>query len=369
MRIIQIVTQMEGGGSQRAAILAARELRKRGHEIETCFLFRRRGVYDGEPGVYCLWPHDPETPLDYPRIFWRLYARLRKSRPNAVLTFTHYSNVFGCLIALLAGIPQRVARQTGLPRHNPALARHLDYLFGTLGIYTAIVANSNTTLGAFASYPAAYRRHLRMVPNGIEIDDGKWSKEEARNVLGLPSGQFILASVGRLSASKNHHRLLEALAKCANIYLVCAGDGEERASIEARIQALELSDRVKLLGDIPSDKMGQVYAASDAFIHPTLFESFGIVALEAAAAGLPLILSDIPAMRELTGGPDAGNALYFDPTEINQIAAAIDRIVNDDNLRKQLSARSPHLIEPYSVGAMANGLLESLSCREERPAR
>ena len=369
MRILQIVTQMEGGGSQRAAILSARELCKRGHEIETVFLFRRRGVYDDEPGVYCLWPQDPSTPLDYLRIFWRLFAQLRKSRPDGVLTFTHYSNVFGCLLALLAGIPQRVARQTGLPQHNPALARHLDYLFGSLGIYTSIVANSNTTLAAFGSYPAAYRRRLSMVPNGIETGSGKWSDEGARIALGLPLGIFILASVGRLSASKNHSRLLDALAKCEDIHLVSAGDGEERVTLEAQIQMLGLADRVTLLGDIPSDEMGRVYAASNAFIHPTLFESFGIVTLEAAAAGLPLLLSDIPAIRELTGGPDAGNALYFDPECTEQIVAAIVCIVNDGDLREKLSARAPRLIEPYSIGAMADGFLDSLGYREERSPR
>ena len=369
MRILQIVTQMEGGGSQRAAILTARELRKRGHEIETCFLFRRRGVYDDEPGVFCLWPQDPATPIDYLRIFWRLFVQLRKLRPDGVLTFTHYSNVFGCLFAFLAGIPQRVARQTGLPQHNPALARQLDYFFGSLGVYTSIVANSNTTLRAFGSYPSAYLRRLSMVPNGIESDSGKWSKEEARADLGLPVGKFVLASVGRLAVSKNHSRLLEALAKCEDIHLVCAGDGEERASLESQISKLELDSRVTLLGDIPSDEMGRVYAASDAFIHPTLFESFGIVALEAAAAGLPLVLSDIPAMRELTGGPDAGNALYFDPTQTEQIVAAINHIATDNNLHKELSERAPGLIEPYSVMAMADGFLESLAYREESPSR
>lgn len=365
MRILLIVTQMEGGGSQRAAILTARELRRRGHEIETCFLFRRRGVYDDEPGAICLWPKDPENPFDYLRIFWRLFARLRQIRPEGVLTFTHYSNVFGCFFALLAGIKHRVARQTGLPKHNPPLARYLDLFLGTIGVYTAIIANSHTTVEAFGAYPALYRRHLGMVPNGIETTQGEWDMDQARTDLGVPLDPFVLASVGRLSASKNHSRLLDALAECPGVHLVCAGDGEERRNLEEQIATLGLSSRVTLLGDIPSDRMGQVYAASNAFIHPTLFESFGIVALEAAAAGLPLVLSDIPAMRELTGGPASGNALYFDPHRTEEIVAAIDRIQSDNDLRRKLSARAPQLATPYSVEAMADGFLESLGHNRE----
>lgn len=363
MYILQIVTQMEGGGSQRCAVLTSRELLGRGHKVETCFLFRRRGIYDDEPGAFCLSSEDPHTIGDYLRIFWRLFQTIQQRRPDGVLTFTHYSNVLGCLFALFAGIRNRVARQTGLPQHNPLLARVCDYVLGSIGVYTSIVANSNTTLRAFSNYPQSYRKRLNVVPNGIEPVQRKWIREEARSGLGLPLGGFIFASVGRLSASKNHQRLLVAISNVKGAHLVCAGDGEERQALEAQIQNLGLTERVTLLGDITADRLAQVYAAADAFVHPTLFESFGIVALEAAAAGLPLVLSDIPAMRELTGGPDAGKALYFNPTDITEITAAMTRIVEDTALRTTLAAGSPALAVPYGVPAMADGFLASLSHR------
>jgi len=360
MHIVQIVTQMEGGGSQRAAIVAAREMRKMDCHVETWFLFKRRPVYENEPDTHSLFPHDPQSPLDYIVIFARLAGRLRKTKPDAVLTFTPYANVLGCFFALLAGIKVRVARQTGLPDENPPIARVLDRLFGSIGVYTSIVFNTTATEIAFSHYPRRYLRSFSTVPNGVSVAKPTLNKSDARKKLGLPEDQFLFLTVGRLHQQKNQSRLFEALAGIPEVGLIVAGEGKDRDMLDALAASLRIEGRVWLLGERSPDALGDVYIAADAFIFPSVWESFGIAAMEAAGAGLPLALSDLPALREVTGGPDSGNALFFDPYDVDAIGDAMRALAFDEELREALKRRAPGLIEPYSTRAMATGFLAAM---------
>jgi glycosyltransferase involved in cell wall biosynthesis len=348
---------MEGGGSQRSAILLAREFRRLGHDVETWFLFRRRGVYDSEPMTKCLFPEDPKSPLDYIKIFSRLYSRLHQHRPDCILTFTHYANVFGCMFALLAGVKIRLARQTGLPQRNPMFAKILDFIFGTIGVYTANFANSKTTFEAFARYPSAYRRRMKTVFNGVEIVKSSGNREKVKDRLGLAEGGYVILAVGRLHAPKNYALLMKAVARIPDVNLIIAGGGAERENLDRLITRLQLENRVRLLGDLPPNELGDLYLIADCFVHPSLWESFGVAVVEAAGAGLPLALSDIPAMREIAGE----DALYFNPMDVDEIEEAVRKLIFDDSLRRGLADKGPALVEPFTVQAMAKGFLSTIA--------
>jgi len=357
MRIVQVITQMEGGGSQRTAILNARGMRSAGHQVTTCFMFRKRGVYDDEPETVCISERPPQSALDYVRILWMLFRFISREKPDAVLTFTHYANVFGCTFAALCGVRRRVARQTGLPQKNPLLARVLDYAVGSIGVYTHNVANSATTRTAFGRYPDRYRRRMETIPNGVEIKSPSRPKNDVRAEYDIPEDGFVVLNVGRLSYVKNQLRLLNAVSKVPDVFLVIAGDGEDREKIEHEIVALGLSHRVTLLGDVKSDLLCDIYGLADAFVFPSIWESFGIAVIEAASSGLPLAISDIPAFVETTGGRDAGNALYFDPSSTDEIVTAISSLRDDDVLRRTLGNRARLLAEPFKPEVMTGKFL------------
>lgn len=361
MRIVLIVTQMEGGGAQRAAILAARRFRELGHEAETWFLFRRRGIYDGEPHTTCLFPRDPQWPSDYARILVQLVSHLRRRAPDAVLTFSHYANVLGCLVAAFCRVPNRLARHSGLPDRSPLPARLLDCLWGTVGIYTAVLANSRTTAAALTGYPAAYRGRVHTVCDGVSPMTTSVTKAEARRILGLEGDALCIAAVGRLSLVKNHCRLMAAVANIPGVHLVVAGDGGERPAIEAAIAGLGLAGRVRLLGDVPPETVALVYRAADLFVHPSLWESFGMSVVEAAGVGLPLALSDIPSLHEIADGDCGNGALYFAPTSVAHMTEVLRRLVTDAALRNDLARRSAALARRFSAEAMADGFLAILT--------
>lgn len=358
--LVQIVTQMEAGGAQRCAIENARVYRSDGLLVETWFLYRKRGAFEDETAVVCLMDHPPAGIADYLRIFARLWCRLRKLRPRTVITYSHYANVFGCLFAALSGVPNRCANQTGLPSRIPAVARHLDLLFGTIGIYSAVISNSATTHAALQDHPDGYLRRLQLVPNGVApppVFSG--SKAEARQSLNLAANICVVVTVGRLADVKNHQRLIRAAAGLEGLVLLIAGDGECRASLEQMISGLDEDSSVRLLGEVMPRDLGRLFAAADAFILPSLWESFGLAPLEAAAAGLPIAVSDIPAMREVVREPEAGNALFFNPESEVDIRSALVRLRDDRDLRTRLSQQSLTLAGAYSVDAMAEGFLRA----------
>jgi glycosyltransferase involved in cell wall biosynthesis len=135
---------------------------------------------------------------------------------------------------------------------------------------------------------------------------------EAR--FGLPSGQFIVMYAGKLNAGKNAHRLAPAIEAARQgglpIHLFCAGKGDERDRIAAR-----LGPAVTLPGVLPQDELARAYASADLFAFPSMIDESGNAAVEAMASGLPALLAagsgvatrmaDCPAVRVLPGDASA----------------------------------------------------------------
>ena len=357
--ILQIVTQLEAGGAQRCAIENAREFRRRGIATETCFLYRKRDVWSGEPGLVCLLGRPPRSIADYITIFHRLWRMLRRRRPETVIAYSHYANVFGCLFALLSGVPKRAANQTGLPDRIPAMARRLDFLFGCAGVYTAIIANSRTTFEALATRPPGYAARLQMVANGIGPPATALTRTEARHRLGIPEATCVFVTVGRLAEVKNHARLIEAMRGIDDAVLLIAGDGECREALARMCSDPALGGRVRLLGEVAPDDLGDLFAAADAFVLPSLWESFGLAAVEAVAAALPVAASDIPALREVLSVETGHGALYFAPDSVEAIADALRTMRDDAALRTEIAASLTPVAQRYGVSAMADGFLEA----------
>jgi len=150
-------------------------------------------------------------------------------------------------------------------------------------------------------------------------------------MFGLPF-PYVLC-VSNRKRHKNEFRLLEAFAEAdlgADIHLVFTGDLS--VDLAKRISCHPLSSRVDFVGVVPESKLPSLYRGAQAMIFPSLYEGFGLPVLEAMACGIPVATANVTAMPEVAG--DA--ALLVDPTSVDQIAAAMERIVSDTSLRQQL---------------------------------
>jgi glycosyltransferase involved in cell wall biosynthesis len=225
-----------------------------------------------------------------------LARRMRALRPRAVIT--HH---IGPL--LYAGVAARIARVPRLahvehdiwhfdePRRR-ALARFAikalrpDYIV----LSKAAAANQRRLLGV---------DQITIIPNGVDVARFvPGDASDARNRFALDPQRTWIGSAGRLETVKGHDVLIDAMALLPNpqLHLAIAGDGSQRQALQAQAQARGVASRVHFLGlctDMPA-----LLPAFDVFCLPSRAEGLPLSVLEAQAAGIPVVASDVGALRE-----------------------------------------------------------------------
>jgi glycosyltransferase involved in cell wall biosynthesis len=183
--------------------------------------------------------------------------------------------------------------------------------------------------------------------------------QEIRTMYGLPE-RFLLY-VGRMNERKNILNLLKAVKALEdqNIKLVLAGKADWKMfDLQVKIKELALQDRVLLIGQVPEADLPALYAQATVFCYVSFAEGFGLPPLEAMASGVPLVVSDRDSLPEVCG--EAGN--YVDPQNPEDIAAAIDRLLRDPELREQKRAKGLLRAKCFPWKESADKLLQV--CRE-----
>ena len=138
---------------------------------------------------------------------------------------------------------------------------------------------------------------VSVIRNGIDLDRFRnvaVSKEEKRRQLGIPEDAYVIGQVGRFTYQKNPEFTVmlfnELVKKNKNARLLLIGRGQEEARLRNQIRELGLEDKAKML--VSRDDIPELLKALDVFILPSRFEGFGIVLVEAQAAGIPCVVSD-----------------------------------------------------------------------------
>src|SRR6185312_11523510 len=180
----------------------------------TVFMYRKTSAYDADPHADFILDHRPRGPLELLRAIAGLIGYMRRERPDAVISYQHYGNIFGTLAGRMAGAKRLIANQSGAPgKFGGPLAAPLDRLMGTLGAYHFSVVNSGWMEAQFAGYPERYRQRTRRIDHGVEVPAVLPDRQASRAALGVPGNAFVLVSTGRLTAGKNQRVLVEALAE------------------------------------------------------------------------------------------------------------------------------------------------------------
>jgi glycosyltransferase involved in cell wall biosynthesis len=196
-----------------------------------------------------------------------------------------------------------------------------------------------------------------VVPNGVRSPPLAPATAGVRERYQLGERRVIL-SVATNLPHKNLPVLLDALALIdpeERPLLVLAGHGTQEQSLWTQAFAAGVAEDVRPLGGLSRDELDSVYAIADCLVLPTLHEGFGLPAIEAMARSIPVVCSDIPALREVAGSA----ALYFDPRAPEQITAAIAAVITDTVLAERLRAQGLKRAAEFSWDAAAQGTLES----------
>lgn len=230
-----------------------------------------------------------------PLLSLRLGRRLRQMRPRAVVLHHVGPLLYGATAARLVGIKRIIHVEHDVwhyaaPRRRQ-LTRYIEALCRPHHI--AVSVDSARTLKQILP-----KASITVIPNGIELDRFvPQARADARAAFGLPAGVTLIGTVGRLVSVKGHADLITAMSYLPdNISLVIAGDGAERAALERQAKTTGVANRIRFLGHV--DEVERLLPAFDVFCLPSHSEGFPRSVIEAQACNIPVVATDVGALRE-----------------------------------------------------------------------
>lgn len=286
----------------------------------------------------------------------KAYKMLREIIEKEQFDLIYCHTPVGAMLARLAGIS---ARKKGTKVIYMAHGFHFYSgapLLNWMIYYPAEKFLSRFTDGLITINQEDYRRAQKfhagktiLIP-GVGIDLDKFQKkeptrQEIRNKLGIPDGKIILMSVGELTKRKNHMVVIDALARHKEydiLYVIC-GDGPMKARLRAKAEELGVRDRVKLLGF--RKDIAELHKAADIFVFPSLQEGLPVAVMEAMASGLPIVASKIRGNEDLISNNQGG--YLVSPTDSEQVAKAIEKMIQNPKKRKKMEERNLEIITKY----------------------
>ena len=184
------------------------------------------------------------------------------------------------------------------------------------------------------------------------------ARDAFRMALGYPANTPLVLHVGRFLEQKNHLGLLEiwkrVVARVPPARLLLVGDGVLRPTVERAIQRHSLEDTIRLLG-VRND-VRHIMGSCDVFVFPSRHEGFGIAALEASGAGLPVVGTNVAGLNEVVEHGETG--LLHSVADVDGMARSLIKLLEEkDHARKLGDAGRRRVREQFSASASAKGLL------------
>jgi glycosyltransferase involved in cell wall biosynthesis len=194
---------------------------------------------------------------------------------------------------------------------------------------------------------------------GDRVDALAPARAELRRALGANVDDVVVLSVARLAPEKGLDDLVRAAARAedSRLLLVVAGEGPEREPLITR--AAELGVGLVLTGDVDWERIVELYAAADVFALLSEREPWAVVVNEAAACGLPLVLSDrVGAAHDLLR--DGENGRLVGAGDVGAAASALRELASNPELRRSWGTRSRELAADWGYGPSVDGFLEAV---------
>ncbi|HEY7659045.1 MAG TPA: glycosyltransferase family 4 protein [Actinomycetota bacterium] len=344
LRVLHVVTRLNVGGPARHVAALTEGLRRGGDETLIA-----AGTTEPEESELAIGPDQPlvriaplRRPLDPGadlRAVTELTRLVRRFQPDVVHTHMAKAGALGRSAARRAGVPTIVHTFHGhvlegyfASPSNAAftfaerrLARHTN----------ALVAVSNATRDDLVALGIGRPDQWHVMPLALDLGpllEGVVDRDEARGWLDLPADAPIVGIAGRLVPIKNHVLFVEAARRIARVrpdaVFAVAGDGELRGMLEAEAREA-LGDRIRFLGWVAD--LARLYAAIDVVVLTSLSEGTPVALIEAAAAGKPVVATDVGGVAEVV--LDGRTGILVPSGDAEAIALGVLSILEDDEMR------------------------------------
>ena len=356
MRVAMLIGSLHVGGAETQVVGIARGLRERGHDVDIVLMNGRGPLLDvartAGIGVHL---------LDYPGIRFRnerrqvrpwlivtdalrllsLFVVLRRGRYDVLHAFLFHSYVLGLPLGWLARVPVRIAARRGLHSGLPRTALVMPLTRLSTRLATAVVANADAVAEDAHRHEHVPRSKLVVVRNAVDLP------QQQADPSVQPATGLIIAN---LIHYKGHLDLAEAVRRIQRPPRIrCIGEGPMRAQVEAAILAGGIQDSLLLEGS----RAGARSAYLDVQFAVLASHSEGMpnAILEAMAAGLPVVATDVGGVRELVENGVTG--LLVPASDPDAMAAALQRIADDVDFRVAAGAIARERAASFSWAAAA----------------
>ncbi len=207
------------------------------------------------------------------------------------------------------------------------------------------------------------RRKITVIPNGIDPADLEPVAEDLealRARFARPEDRLVLL-VGRLVHEKGFHLALDALApvirRLGDVRFIVAGTGTAESELKRQARRLGLSRHGTFLGWVGDDMLHSLYRIAEIVIVPSIYEPFGIVALEAMASGCLCVVADTGGLREVVPG-DGSVGLRFPCKDSEALEEVLERALSDEQARAQVVAEAREHVLRFDWGEVARRTAE-----------
>lgn len=308
MNVLFVTTSLMQGGAELQVYLLATQLKLRGHRVSI--------VTMRDPEAFVDSLRELDIPLHslsmirgHPdlRAFSKLAAIVKELEPDVVHSHMVHANLLARVTRLLSPFPVQVSTAHNLTEG----ARWRDYAYRITDPLCDLTTNvCNRCVERYVRVGAAPAGKIRYVPNGLDFSAFKptpGSRELKRRELDVDDSTFLWLAVGRLEEQKDYPTMFDAVARLVSSYrdesgpwrdlkVVIAGSGTLQAELKKVVRESGLTSRVTFLGD--RNDVADLMGAADGYVMSSAWEGLPMVLLEAGAARLPAVVTDVGGNRE-----------------------------------------------------------------------
>ncbi len=378
MKVVHVITRLILGGAQENTILTCEGLHRRGHEVtlisgpttgpEGQLVERARaGGYRFMEIRELVRAIRPVADL---RAYGHLKRLLRQLDPDIVHTHSAKGGILGRYAAwavrqqnvkACCGRVERVERAKAAQRGRPGVVHTIHGL--AFHPYQSDILNKPYIIAERAAarrcdvlisvaqamtdqaLTAGIGREEQYVKifSGMEIEQylsapSEQKRNTIRRELVLPEDAVVIATVARLFALKGHEYIIESARQLARqhpqVYWLFIGNGSWRQRIEGQITAAGLSERFRLTGLVPPERIGPLLHASDILVHCSLREGLARALPQALLCGKPVVSFDVDGAREVVRDDETG--YLVPPKDTGALVTALERLINDSTARQRM---------------------------------
>jgi len=326
-RILLLVTDLNIGGTptvvRELAIRLAPFAKASGGDIQVASLASRGPVSDqiAAAGV-SVSAFDAKGPRDA-RVVARLHKLIAREHIDTVFSFLIHANGAAAAVSLFA---RNVRFLQSIQTTQPDPKWHWKVQKLAQRAAEKIVVPSPSVAQIARECCNVPEKKIIVIPNAIDLDDFR------KSGVSPPSPEFPIGFLGRLDPIKRVPDLVKAMRNVPHGHLHIFGDGPERGEIAKTADQPGLKDRVTLHGAVqrPQDALARIQL----LVLPSAAEGFGLVLIEAMAAGIPVVATNVAGIRDVVKDGETG--LLVPPGDPQQLAQAINRLIGDAMLRNRL---------------------------------